>query len=512
MGSQVISLLTQRGRRLSGRALVHASRAALVLVLFLANAIGALVVFALLALVLPGTDLDDASKIRLFNGVLAAIYLLVALVLGLVIGLTYARPMVRWLKADRDPTEQEQLRALRAPLVVLGLEAALWIVAAALFGGLNVIFDGKLALRVAIAVLLGGVTTSAVSYLLSEYVLRPVAARALSIGPPSRAAAPGVSVKLALSWALGTAAPVLGLVLIGIAALVDEDASAHDLALTMLSLGAVALIVGLLATAIAIRSVSGPVRSVRNAVREVEQGELEVEVRVDDGSELGRLQAGVNRMVRGLREREELRDLFGRHVGEDVARAALDRGVELGGELRDVAVLFVDVVGSTTLASERPPEEVVELLNKFFGVVVEVVDEHGGWINKFEGDAALAIFGAPTPLDDRDTCILTAARVMGERLREEVAGLEAGIGVSAGEAVAGNIGATARFEYTVIGDPVNEAARLTEVAKEKPGRVVAAARLVEAASESERARWEVCGSVELRGRPEPTDIAVPASG
>lgn len=189
MGGQVIQLLTQRGRRLSGRALVHASRAALVAVLFLANAIGALVVFALLALVLPGTDLDDASTIRLFNGVLAAIYLLVALVLGLVIGLAYARPMVRWLKADRDPTEQKQLRALRAPLVVLGLEAALWIVAAALFGGLNVIFDGKLALRVAIAVLLGGVTTSAVSYLLSEYVLRPVAARALSIGPPAAAPA-----------------------------------------------------------------------------------------------------------------------------------------------------------------------------------------------------------------------------------------------------------------------------------------------------------------------------------
>ena len=195
---------------------------------------------------------------------------------------------------------------------------------------------------------------------------------------------------------------------------------------------------------------------------------------VYDGSEIGQLQAGFNSMVDGLRERERIQDLFGRHVGEEVARAALEQGIELGGEVRDVAVLFTDVVGSTQLAAERPPEEVVELLNRFFAVVVEVVRKHGGWVNKFEGDAALAIFGAPTTLDDAAAAALAAARELAERLPKEVDGLEAAIGVSAGEAVAGNIGEESRFEYTVIGDPVNEAARLTELAKEKDGH---AARL-----------------------------------
>jgi adenylate cyclase len=231
-------------------------------------------------------------------------------------------------------------------------------------------------------------------------------------------------------------------------------------------------------------------------------------VRVDDGSELGRLQAGVNRMVGGLREREELRDLFGRHVGEDVARAALDRGVELGGETRDVAVLFVDVIGSTALASERPPKEVVELLNRFFAVVVEVVDECGGWINKFEGDAALAIFGAPAPLEDRDARALAAARRIAERLADEVPELGAGVGVSAGEAVAGNVGAASRFEYTVIGDPVNEAARLSELAKDHDGRVLACGRLLESAGD-EAEQWRDGEEVTLRGRDEPTRIATP---
>ena len=146
---------------------------------------------------------------------------------------------------------------------------------------------------------------------------------------------------------------------------------------------------------------------------------------VFDGSDLGLLQAGFNRMADGLREREQLRDLFGRHVGEDVARAALERGIELGGEELEVAVLFVDIVGSTALAAERPPQEVVALLNEFFGVVVEVVEDHGGWINKFEGDAALAVFGAPLPLDDAAGCALAAgARRSRSGSSEELDGLE----------------------------------------------------------------------------------------
>jgi adenylate cyclase len=233
-------------------------------------------------------------------------------------------------------------------------------------------------------------------------------------------------------------------------------------------------------------------------------------VPVFDGSDLGLLQAGFNRMSEGLAEREELRDLFGRHVGEDVARAALDRGIELGGEELEVAVLFVDIIGSTSLAAERPPQEVVSALNEFFGVVVEVVEDCGGLVNKFEGDAALAVFGAPLPLDDAAGCALRAARELSRRLAGEVDGLSAGIGVSAGRAVAGNIGSESRFEYTVIGDPVNEAARLCELAKEAEGRVLASSCALELARADEKQHWREGDEVRLRGRSEETRLAVPA--
>jgi adenylate cyclase len=242
----------------------------------------------------------------------------------------------------------------------------------------------------------------------------------------------------------------------------------------------------------------------------VERGDTDVTLPVNDGSEVGLLQAGFNRMLAGLRERDRVRELFGHHVGEEVARSALRRGVELGGELREACVLFVDVVGSTKFASTRDPREVLETLNRFFGIVVEVVTLHGGWVNKFEGDAALCVFGAPTEHPDGAGAALAAARELRRRLSVELDGLDAAIGLSAGTVVAGNVGAARRYEYTVIGDPVNEAARLTGLAKETPSLVLASEAIVQRAGERESERWEFGEPVVLRGRSEPTRVAAPA--
>jgi adenylate cyclase len=280
----------------------------------------------------------------------------------------------------------------------------------------------------------------------------------------------------------------------------------------MLLLALGGLGVGLWATLLAARSVGDPVRAVQDAMASVERGDFDARVHVDDGSEVGRLQAGFNRMAAGLAERERLRDLFGRHVGEDVAKAALDGELRLGGEEREVAVLFVDLVGSTALAAHRPPTEVVTLLNAFFCLVVETVERHGGWVNKFEGDAALCVFGAPTPRDDCAGDALAAGRELRDRLAAELPELDAGIGVSAGMAVAGNVGAEQRFEYTVIGDPVNEAARLCELAKKRPERVLASDAALERAGDTERGRWSLGEAVELRGRGTPTRLATLAEG
>jgi adenylate cyclase len=252
-----------------------------------------------------------------------------------------------------------------------------------------------------------------------------------------------------------------------------------------------------------------PVRVVRAALKHVEQGDLDCNVVVFDGTELGELQRGFNSMVAGLRERERVRDLFGRHVGRDVAAAAEQQRPKLGGEERHVAVIFVDIIGSTQLVTGRPATEVVDLLNRFFAVIVDEVDRHHGFVNKFEGDAALAVFGAPNRLDSPEAEALAAGRAIARRIRDEAPEFEAGIGVASGQAVAGNVGAKERFEYTVIGEPVNEAARLCELAKSTPGHLLASSDAVANASETERQHWTFGDTVTLRGHDEPTRLALP---
>ena len=363
---------------------------------------------------------------------------------------------------------------------------------------------------VAATIWCGGETTCALLYLASERILRPVTARALAVRRAEANVAPSVRERLAWAWALGTCVPLFGVFVVAVVGVTESDVDTEYLSAAVLFLGLVALGAGLLATLFAAKAIAEPLTSVREGIERIERGDLETRVLVDDGSEMGLLQAGFNRMAEGLGERERIRDLFGRQVGEDVAHAALSDGTRLGGEEREVGALFVDFVGSTSMAMAMPPTEVVRLLNRFFRVVVDVVEAECGLVNKFEGDAALCVFGAPVAREDPAGDALRAARVLAERLTRELPESDFGIGISAGVAVAGNVGAEHRFEYTVIGDPVNEAARLCELAKQRPDRVLASEAALSRASNAESDEWIVTDSALLRGRNVPTAVAHPS--
>jgi adenylate cyclase len=476
-------------------------------VTLVANLVGAVVVFVLLLWVVPTPVV--AGNVGLLNLIGVPAYIVLALAIGAVWGTRRLLPRLRWVREGRPPDAVEQRTALRAPLHLLVVEGALWAGGAALFTVINGLRDAELIAPVAFTVSFGGITTCATAYLLNERVLRPLAAVALSHDPPDRPLVPGLTARAMLTWTLGSAVPVGGLIVVAVFTLAGREVSSDRLAVTIVGLGGITITVGLLTTVLAARATTAAVQSVRSALTKVEAGDLEIRTEVFDGTEVGLLQAGFNRMAEGLAERERIRDLFGRHVGQSVARTAIAGGVELGGEVREVGVVFVDVVGSTSLAAARPPTEVVEVLNRFFAVVVDVVHRHGGFVNKFEGDAALAIFGAPVALDDPAGAALGAARDLARRLAREVEEITAGIGASFGGAVAGNVGAEQRYEYTVIGDPVNEAARLTELAKDLPGRVVASETARAAAGADEAARWIPGDEIVLRGRLEPTRLVTP---
>jgi adenylate cyclase len=478
--------------------------------MFLANLCGAVDVFALLTWILPTPHAPPGNGQLLRHTIAFVAFMAITFPLGAWGTLRTSRPVLDWLERGGPPTDRERRAALRLPLRQTAMHAALWFLGAVFFAAFDASVSAEYARYTFVTIVMGALTTCAITYLIAERVLRPVTALALAAEPLKRPVGPGVKGRVMLAWTMASGVPLLGLGLVGIDAATRDDLTQGRIAASVLVLSGGALLIGALAMIVAAKSVAEPVWSVRDALARVEAGDLDTDVRVDDASEIGLLQSGFNRMVAGLRERERLRDLFGRQVGEDVARAALEEGdLQLGGQEREVAVLFVDLVGSTALAADRPPEEVVTLLNRFFGVVVDVVGAHGGWVNKFEGDGALCVFGAPVDHEACETACLAAARDLHGRLRRELPQADAGIGVSAGSAVAGNVGAEQRFEYTVIGDPVNEAARLCDRAKGVPGRVLASEAIVRRAADAEAAHWQLEDEVLLRGRPEPTRIAAP---
>lgn len=415
-----------------------------------------------------------------------------------------------WLAEDRPPTHDEQRRTLRLPFTEAAEGMVPWVVAALIWLVLNLAFYGSglsYSVRCGLSILLGGLATSALVYLLVERTFRPLFALALAGDVPERSGAMSVRARLMLSWALGAD---LFLVMIGLLYL-GRPSGHPPSTISIWFLVDTGLFAGAIVLYVAARSVADPLRDLRQAVGRVRSGDLDVEVEVDDGAEVGLLQAGFNKMVAGLRERRQLQDLFGRYVGEDVAREALEHGVRLGGERREVSALFVDLLGSTTLAQTRSPDDVVDLLNRFFDIVVRTVAAEGGWVNKFEGDGALCVFGAPMAQDDHATRALRAARTIRREilaLSASEAGIDAAVGVSSGTVVAGNVGAEQRYEYTVIGDPVNQAARLTDEAKHRLGRVLASEEAV-ARADGESRSWVVADEVHLRGRSDPTLVYEP---
>jgi adenylate cyclase len=474
-----------------------------------ANVAGAVIVYVFTAFVLKTPGVPHQGRVTLIN----AIVFVSTLPLGVRFGVLRIRRQLRmgvaWIGTQSEPTLSQREALIRFPLTQLRVIAAIWIFPVVLFTALNAPFSGRVATTVAIAIALGGLVSCAISYLLAERVMRPLTVAALQLGVPERPQLPGVAARALLAWTLGSGVLLLAITLVAASAIGQRGLSTTRLGVSVIVLGVIGLAVGLLLITGLARSLAERIEALRIAAGAVGRGELEAEVTVDDGSELGLLQADFNRMVSGLRERERLRDLFGRQVGEDVVQHALERGVELGGEAREAAVLFIDLQGSTALAERRDPVEVVTLLNSFFAIVVEVVAAHSGWVNKFEGDAALCVFGAPLPDERAATNALAAARELAARLTSELGELSAGIGVSAGRVVAGNVGAAKRFEYTVIGDPVNEAARLCDLAKTRAERVLASGAALQRAETEERERWRPGEEITLRGRSAATVVAVP---
>jgi adenylate cyclase len=493
----------------SGKAVARRTQFLLLLAIGLANMAGAIVVFVFAVWVVPSPDVEDETKPIIVNLVALGIYLVVALFIGFTWGLKRFESVRTWLREDREPTAEEKRLVLRAPVRAGLIASVLWGLAIVVFATINLTFAGSLAIVVAITVALGGVTTSAAAYLLTERVLRAATARALEAGPPRRPYVPGMIARSLLAFALGAGVPVLGMLLIGVYALADDEVTRNQLSIVILGLGGCALIVGLLMSFIAARAAADPVMSVRDAVAEVEKGNLDdVDVPVYDATEVGLLQAGFNRMAEGLRERRRIREAFGVYVDHEVAEHILEEGVSLEGEEVEVTLMFIDVKDFTQWAEDTPASEVVERLNSLFDLAVPVIHDHRGHVDKFVGDGLLAVFGAPQRSEEHaDEALKAALEIVGKLDGDGPEELEVGIGLNSGAVVAGNVGGGGRLEFSVMGDAVNVASRIEGATRDTGDPVL----LSEDTAEWLKGDYELDAreDVELKGRSKPVRLLAP---
>ncbi len=335
----------------TGKGLERRTVALIIAMMVIVNLVGAVAVFAFAGLV-GAPELEDTKEIWIANAIALVAYVLIALAVGIVWGTKRLRLVRHFLREERAPGPEERRAVLRAPGQITLVMMVLWGVAVIPFTILNATFSLELAVRVGGSVFITGLTTSAIAYFLAERLLRAATVRALAAELPERPAVPGVAARGLIAWMLGSGVALIGLTSIGISTLVEQDFSRHQLALVVVVMGAGGFVIGLALVLLAARATADPVRSVRDALARVEKGDLETEVPVYDGSEVGLLQAGFNRMVSGLRDRERIREAFGTYIDRDVAEHILAEGPSLEGEEVEVTLMFLDIRNFTSFAEQ----------------------------------------------------------------------------------------------------------------------------------------------------------------
>jgi len=260
--------------------------------------------------------------------------------------------------------------------------------------------------------------------------------------------------------------------------------SASDQPLTWVAIGcAMALGFGVpITVGIAFSPSLRPIRDLAEGTERVAAGDFSRRLPVVQDDDLGALAASFNRMQAGLAERQRLQAAFGTYIDPVLATRLLEQGDDVfTGERREVTVMFVDIRDFTPFAEANSAEDTVSRLNALFDIVVPAVVEAGGHINKFLGDGALAVFGAPNDLAEHADAAVSAAvlihRLVAERFGAE---LRIGIGINTGVVIAGTIGGGGKLEFTLIGDTVNVAARVEQLTKTTGDAILLTQQCVEA--------------------------------
>jgi adenylate cyclase len=221
------------------------------------------------------------------------------------------------------------------------------------------------------------------------------------------------------------------------------------------------------------KTLTRPIERLMNAAKSIRKGDFTVVVPATTRDEIGKLSASFTEMAHGLAEREKMKDAFGKFVNKEVAEMVLKGELKLGGERKDVAVFFSDIRSFTAISEKLEPEEVVEFLNEYMTIMVDCVNKTHGSVDKFIGDAIMAVWGAPISYGNDTENAVNGALMMRTALLKFNKGrggdkkpvIRIGSGINTGPVLAGQIGSQEKMEYTVIGDTVNLASRIESLNK-----------------------------------------------
>jgi adenylate cyclase len=448
-----------------------------------------------------------------------------------------ARPIAACLRAGRlgHPVDPEGLEAARRrilnlPFLFIPINIGLWVVVPA-FMFMGTWAGGGLAWRPAVVLAVRASLVGLVSSTLAFFLLEQLARRRLIpfFFPQGRLTRTGGAARLNVSrriravYRLGSLIPMFILV-VTLATLqwqvdsstVSAASYGRGILVFVIVLAGVFFVTAGFLNRLVSRSIARPVEDMLAVVRRVRDGDFSARITVVGNDEIGVLGDAGNEMIRGLAERELLRDAFGRYVSPQIRDEVLAGRVPLDGAAVEVTVLFADLRDFTPLTEAHDPKLVVELVNRYFEAMTEAVHREGGLVLQFLGDEIYAVFGAPVALPDHPARGFRAALSMREKLAELNAALAAedrptlrqAMGLHSGRAVAANLGSAERKSYLLIGDTINLAARLQTLARDLGADLVLsrATRDQLGPDDLARAELETLPRTTVKGRREPVEV------
>jgi adenylate cyclase len=498
---------------------------------FLVNAIGVPVVDFLAAGItrLPSMDFEDIAYQKIDP-------IFIPLAFGIAIGciLLYERPIRDYLNKrfqGLEVTPELERRArrklLNEPFFLIGLNAIIWIAAAITYP----LFFWKMGMGFEMVTsalffsLQVGLMTVTVAFFVNEFILQrrlaPIFFPRGGLSAIQGTIRIRIRMRLIMFLVAANLIPMISFLRsswrISLSA-VDPGEAFWAMHATILS-GAVIFAGGAIwLTFLVSSNLTQPLESMTAALKRIREGHFNTRVTVVSNDELGYVGDAINEMAAGLKEREFIKETFGKYVSSEVRDEVLSRRIPLDGEFKDVTVVFADLRDYTPLVEKTTPRKVVRIINCYFEEMEKAIRAHGGLVVQFIGDEIEAVFGAPIALADHATCAVLAAMQMHaglEKVNRDLAleghqPLQHGIGVHSGQVVAANIGSPSRMSYALVGDTVNVASRLQGLNKQYGTRIIISAETFNRLSR--RIPTQLLPDTQLKGKAEPMQLFAVVQG